>query len=252
MEPAGRRRWEGRAWIDRTRLLRGQAAAELLGIQVSTAPPARTFGKAPGPEADLLLEAYRHEDGDEFDLLVQALLDAGRIDVLDLAVRKIGQQGGDEAAASSTGCCWSRRRGRPSARPAGLNWLSSQWRCPPGRRSQQDCLHRARCPTPTRYASCQVGARPTRLPSFPSRLSGASWSTWSMEGHLATCHRAIPTSWLGMGSACCSGCVWTGPYQFGSKYWLLKVFRSPRMTPNDAGRGGPSRALRTVASQRVR
>ena len=86
-----------RAWIDRKRLLRGQAAAELLGIQVSAAAPSRTFGKAPGPEADLLLEAYRDEEGDEFDLLVQALMDAGRIDVLDLAVRKLGQQGGDEA-----------------------------------------------------------------------------------------------------------------------------------------------------------
>ena len=87
-----------RAWIDRARLLRGGAAAELLGIQSATVPPRRRFGRAPGPEADLLLEAYGDEEGDEFDVLVQALMDAGRIDVLDLAVRKFGQQGGDEAA----------------------------------------------------------------------------------------------------------------------------------------------------------
>jgi hypothetical protein len=86
-----------RAWVDRTRLLRGAAALEILGIKASAAPPAQTFGKAPGPIADRLLDAFEDEDSAEFDVLVQALMRAGRTDVLDLAVRKLGEREGDEA-----------------------------------------------------------------------------------------------------------------------------------------------------------
>ena len=86
-----------RAWIDRARLLRGPAALQLLGLQASSAPPSLTFGKAPGPVADRVLEAFGDEDSDEFDVLVQALMTAGRTDILDLAVRKLGEQQGDEA-----------------------------------------------------------------------------------------------------------------------------------------------------------
>jgi hypothetical protein len=85
-----------RRWIDRPHLLRGEAALELLGIK-SPVPPQLTFGKAPGPAADRLLEAFDDADSGEFDVLVQALLTAGRIDVLDLAVRKLGERRGDEA-----------------------------------------------------------------------------------------------------------------------------------------------------------
>ncbi len=86
-----------RAWIDRARLLRGPAALELLGLPASAPPPGEPFGKAPGPVADRLLEAFGDEDSDEFDVLVQALMTAGRTDVLDLAIRKLGEQQGDDA-----------------------------------------------------------------------------------------------------------------------------------------------------------
>jgi hypothetical protein len=86
------------AWIDREHVLRGAAALDVLGLAGSSAPPRPIFGKAPGPVADRLLDAYGDEDSDEFDVLVQALMAAGRIDVLDLAVRKFGEREGDEAA----------------------------------------------------------------------------------------------------------------------------------------------------------
>ena len=86
-----------RAWIDRSHLLRGTAATEALGLGASAAPPRQTFGKAPGPIADRLLDAYGEEDSGEFDVLVQGLMEAGRIDVLDLAVRKLGERQGDDA-----------------------------------------------------------------------------------------------------------------------------------------------------------
>ena len=86
-----------RAWIDRARLLRGPAALELLGLPASARPPGETFGKAPGPVADRLLEVFGDEESDEFDVLVQALMTAGRTDILDLAVRKLGEQQGDDA-----------------------------------------------------------------------------------------------------------------------------------------------------------
>jgi hypothetical protein len=86
-----------RAWIDRTRLLRGSEALEVLGLKASTSPARQTFGKAPGPGADRLLEAFGDEDSGEFDVLVQGLMAGGRTDVLDLAVRKLWEREGDEA-----------------------------------------------------------------------------------------------------------------------------------------------------------
>jgi hypothetical protein len=86
-----------RAWIDRSRLLRGSAVMEVLGLEALAAPPRQTFGKAPGPIADRLLDAYGEEDSGEFDVLVQGLMEAARIDVLDLAVRKLGERQGDDA-----------------------------------------------------------------------------------------------------------------------------------------------------------
>ncbi len=86
-----------RAWIDRSRLLRGPAALEALGLAASAVLPGRTFGPAPGPLADRLLEEYGDEDSGAFDVLVQDLMAAGRTDVLDLAVRKLGERDGDEA-----------------------------------------------------------------------------------------------------------------------------------------------------------
>ncbi len=86
-----------RAWIDRARLLRGPAALDMLGLHASAGPPPESFGKAPGPVADRLLAAFGDEDSDGFDRLVQALLSAGRTDILDLAVRKLREQQGDEA-----------------------------------------------------------------------------------------------------------------------------------------------------------
>lgn len=86
-----------RGWIDRGRLLRGAAALAVLGLKDSASPPRHTFAKAPGPIADQLLEAYGDQDSGEFDALVQDLMAAGRIDALDLAVRKLGERDGDEA-----------------------------------------------------------------------------------------------------------------------------------------------------------
>ena len=87
-----------RAWIDRTRLLRGPAALELLGIPASAERPPEVFGPAPGPVADRLLQAFADDESDAFDGLVQALMQAGRIDILDLAVRKLREQQGDDAS----------------------------------------------------------------------------------------------------------------------------------------------------------
>lgn len=86
-----------RAWIDQGRMLRGPAALEALGV---TAPPPavqEAFGKAPGPIADRLLDAFGDEDSDEFDGMVQAIMAAGRTEILDLAVRKCSERDGDEA-----------------------------------------------------------------------------------------------------------------------------------------------------------
>ena len=84
------------AWIDRPRLLRGAAALRLLGLDAEEeedGPP--QFGRAPGPAADQLLGAYAG-DGDEFRAMAQEILEAGRIDILDLARRKLGEQQGED------------------------------------------------------------------------------------------------------------------------------------------------------------
>lgn len=92
-----------RRWVDRGKLLRGAEAHRLLGIDAAPEAGRPAFGKAPGPIADRLLAAFDDEDGSAFDDLAQALLAAGREDVLDLAVRKIGEAEGDEAAAEFEG-----------------------------------------------------------------------------------------------------------------------------------------------------
>lgn len=92
-----------RAWINRGHLLRGAAALEALGLKAAATPPRPTFGKAPGPFADRLLKAFDDEDGETFDELVEALLGAGRSDILDLAVRKTWEYQGDDAASELTG-----------------------------------------------------------------------------------------------------------------------------------------------------
>jgi hypothetical protein len=91
-----------RAWIDRARLLRGSAATELLGIKGIEAPTQPLFGKIPGPVADRLLASYEDDESPEFDELVQALLRAERTDILDLAIRKIREMQGDDAADDLT------------------------------------------------------------------------------------------------------------------------------------------------------
>jgi hypothetical protein len=85
------------AWIDRSHLVRGSAALEVLGLKAPVLPRRPTFGAAPGPIADRLLEAFGEEESGEFDVLVQDLMAAGRTDVLDLAVRKLEEREGDEA-----------------------------------------------------------------------------------------------------------------------------------------------------------
>jgi hypothetical protein len=86
-----------RTWIDRGRLLRGKAALDVLGIKDRIPAGPETFGKAPGPIADWVLEAFGDEDRGAFDALVQNLMEAGRTDVLDLAIRKLGERDGDAA-----------------------------------------------------------------------------------------------------------------------------------------------------------
>ena len=87
-----------RAWIDRNRLLFGAEALKLLGLKAPKDASRPTFGKLPGPIADQVLETYGEEDSDDFDGLVQDILQADRADILDLAVRKIREMQGDDAA----------------------------------------------------------------------------------------------------------------------------------------------------------
>ncbi|MFC7476757.1 hypothetical protein ACFQS7_20485 [Dankookia sp. GCM10030260] len=88
-----------RAWVDRGRVLSGAAAHTLLGIAPPAPPPAPAkFPQAPGPVADRLLALLDADDGAAVDELTQALLTAGRGDILDLAIRKIGQRYGEDAS----------------------------------------------------------------------------------------------------------------------------------------------------------
>jgi hypothetical protein len=92
-----------RGWIDRGKLLRGAEALRVLGLDATGAPRSPKFGTAPGPIADRLLAAFNDEDSSDFDELAQGLLAAERNDVLDLAVRKMTERHGDEAAEALEG-----------------------------------------------------------------------------------------------------------------------------------------------------
>lgn len=107
-----------RAWTDRGRLLRGGDALRALGVDAAPAASRATFAAAPGPIADRLLDAFDDEEGDAFDDLARALLDAGRHDVLDLAIRKIGARHGEEAAEDLGGVLVEAAEGAPIG-PAG-------------------------------------------------------------------------------------------------------------------------------------
>jgi hypothetical protein len=90
-----------RAWIDRQRLVRGAAALRLLGLEIEedeAGPEPPSLGRAPGPAADRLVAAY-FEDGDQFRDLTQEILEAGRLDILDLAARKIAERQGEDGQA---------------------------------------------------------------------------------------------------------------------------------------------------------
>ena len=88
-----------RTWVDRGRLLRGADALRALGLTAPPPEPPPRFPPAPGPTADRLLAAYEDRESGEFDALAGALIEAGRGDVLDLAVRKVRARQSDENAA---------------------------------------------------------------------------------------------------------------------------------------------------------
>ncbi|WP_372622257.1 hypothetical protein [Falsiroseomonas sp.] len=90
-------------WIDRDRLLRGADAFKALGLAPPARPPRPSFGTAPGPIADRLLDAFADEEESAFTELAQHLLDAGRNDVLELATRKLAARHGDDAADELAG-----------------------------------------------------------------------------------------------------------------------------------------------------
>jgi hypothetical protein len=106
------RRWmQGRAdtpetrrgWIDRERLLRGADAFKALDLAAPPASPRPSFGTAPGPIADRLLDSFADDEDSAFTELAQDLLDAGRNDVLELATRKLAARHGDDAADELAG-----------------------------------------------------------------------------------------------------------------------------------------------------
>ncbi|MDB5373619.1 MAG: hypothetical protein JWP04_2261 [Belnapia sp.] len=88
-----------RSWVDRGRLLRGADAMRALGMAAPTPEPPPRFPPAPGPTADRLLAANEDRESGEFDAMLGALIEAGRDDVLDLAVRKTRARQSDENAA---------------------------------------------------------------------------------------------------------------------------------------------------------
>lgn len=85
-----------RAWIDRKNLLSGAAAMKILGLPAPRPAPRLKFPTAPGPTADRLLAAYEDEESPDFDELAEALIEANRMDVLDLALRKLDATDPDE------------------------------------------------------------------------------------------------------------------------------------------------------------
>ncbi|MCB4823372.1 hypothetical protein [Roseicella aerolata] len=88
-----------RGWVDRGRLLRGGDAFRALGLKAPPPEPPPRFPPAPGPVADELLAAYGDGESSAFEALLGELIEAGRGDVLDLAVRKIRERQSDENAA---------------------------------------------------------------------------------------------------------------------------------------------------------
>ena len=89
-----------RRWVDRERLLRGADAFRALGLEPPPPPsPPPRFPPAPGPTTDRLLLAHAEPKGDTFAALVGDLLEAGRGDVLDLAIRKVRERQSAENAA---------------------------------------------------------------------------------------------------------------------------------------------------------
>jgi hypothetical protein len=88
-----------RSWVDRGRLLRGADALRALGLKPPPAPPTPRFPPAPGKTADSLLDAHDDPDSGEFAALAGAVIEAGRDDVLDLALRKLRAQRSEENAA---------------------------------------------------------------------------------------------------------------------------------------------------------
>lgn len=88
-----------RSWVDRGRLLRGADALRALGLKPPPTPPAPRFPPAPGKTADSLLDAHDDPDSGEFAALAGAVIEAGRDDVLDLALRKLRAQRSEENAA---------------------------------------------------------------------------------------------------------------------------------------------------------
>jgi hypothetical protein len=85
--------------VDRGRLLRGADGLRALGVMAPPPEPPPSFPPAPGPTADRLLAAYEDRESGEFGALAGALIEAGRDDVLDLAVRKVRARQSDENAA---------------------------------------------------------------------------------------------------------------------------------------------------------
>lgn len=102
------------AWIDRTRLLRGEAALRVLDLApIQPEVPAPAFERAPGPGADRLLDAFVRGDGDELDALGRALLEAGREDIVGLALRKAAERHGDANAQELEAALLSVAEGGP-------------------------------------------------------------------------------------------------------------------------------------------
>lgn len=92
-----------RGWVDRVKRLRGAEALQLLGVDSATAPPRAKYGAAPGPIANRLVAAFNDEEGPAFEELARDLLGANREDVLHLALRKMAERHGEDAADALEG-----------------------------------------------------------------------------------------------------------------------------------------------------